>query len=410
MRVIADLHLHSKYARACSSNFSIPVVAAQSKIKGIDVVGTGDMQHPKWLPELKKSLKPLGNGFFTDATGMKFMLTTEIGLIYTQDGKGRRVHLIVWAPSFEIVDQIVDELLKHGRIDYDGRPIFKLSCIQFTEMMKKISPEIEIIPAHAWTPWFSVYGDKGGFNSLTQAFGDQLKHIHAIETGISSDPAMNWRIPELDKLNIVSFSDAHSPWPNRLGREATVFEMKEASYEGIVSAVRTGKGLVETFEFFPEEGKYHLDGHRACDICLEPADSIKIDNICPKCKNKLTIGVAHRVEELAKHPLGHKSSMAKPFRYLIPLQEMIAKVYGVTMASKQVNLVYDKIIQTCGNEFKTMLDTPEADLLKAAPKQLVNAILAMRQQKIKFKPGYDGVYGEPMMEDYIIPKKTLKDY
>lgn len=408
MQIISDLHLHSKYARACSKLLDIPHLANNARIKGLNLLGTGDMQHPEWLKELKQDLEEQGNGLYKDKTGMNFMLTTELSLVYTQE-KGRRVHLIMWAPSIEIVEQVQEQLKKWGRIDYDGRPIFNKNCADFTQEMKSISPDIEIIPAHAWTPWFAVLGEKGGFDSLQEAFQDQVKNIHAIETGLSSDPLMNWRIKELDRFNLVSFSDAHSPWPYRLGREATVFDTA-MSYKDIVRAVRTGEGLTKTFEYFPEEGKYHYDGHRKCKVVMSPKEAIKHGNKCPKCGEKLTIGVAHRIEELADYEEGRKPGNANPFVYLIPLQEIIAAAYGRGVQTEQVKKTYKKLIESFGDEYTVLLGAEEKDLQQAVHHKIAKAIIAVREQKVQWQPGYDGEYGKPKMDDYKIQKKTLNDF
>src|SRR3990167_801139 len=272
MNVIADLHLHSRFARACSKDITLQNLEKFAKLKGINLLGTGDFQHQKWITELKSQLKDNGTGILRTKTNYPFVLQTELSLIYSQDGKGRRVHNVVLAPNFEVADQIVEYLSKKGRLDYDGRPIFKIPCPEFTEALKEISPEIEVIPAHAWTPYFSVFGSMSGFDSLQAAFLDQTKHIKAIETGLSSDPEMNWRLSKLDGITLISSSDAHSYWPWRIGREATVFDMKELSYKELIRAIRDNK-VVETLEFNPQEGKYHFDGHRACGVCLSPRES-----------------------------------------------------------------------------------------------------------------------------------------
>src|SRR5574341_1854239 len=298
MNVIADLHLHSRYSRACSKSITLQNLEKYARLKGLTLLGTGDFQHPKWLPELKANLTDDGKGMLYTKTGYPFVLQTEISLIYSQDGKGRRVHNVVLAPNFHVADQIVEYLSTKGRLDYDGRPIFNIPCPDFVENLRKISPDIEIIPAHAWTPWFSVFGSMSGFNSLKECFKEQTKHIHAIETGLSSDPAMNWRIKQLDNVALISSSDSHSAYPWRIGREATVFEMGEMSYAELIKAIRENK-IAETIEFYPEEGKYHFDGHRNCGTCLSPKESLAMKKICPGCKKQVTVGVASRVEELA---------------------------------------------------------------------------------------------------------------
>jgi uncharacterized protein (TIGR00375 family) len=400
MRVIADLHIHGRFSRATSKALDIPSLEKWARIKGVTLLGTGDFTHPEWIKELKENLTEDGTGILKTKTGFPFMLQTEISLIYTQAGKGRRVHVLVLAPDFAAVEKITEYLGRNGRLDYDGRPIFKIPCPNFVEMLKNIDDRIEIIPAHAWTPWFSMFGSMSGFNSLKECFGEQTKHIHAIETGLSSDPAMNWRLSQLDNVAIVSFSDCHSFWPWRLGREATIFELKELTYDALIEALRTKKGIVETIEFFPEEGKYHYDGHRACNVVMSPQESIKVNDICPVCKKKMTIGVAHRVEELADkdRQLGFKPKGAVPFKSLIPLSEVIAGVMGAPVASKKVWIVYNKLIEQFGNEFNVLIDAPEKEIAKITEPDVARMIVADRTQKILFNPGYDGEYGKPLFD------------
>ena len=319
MKVIADLHLHSKYSRATSKQLDIANLEKWAKVKGLNLLGTGDFTHPEWIKELKANISDDGTGILKSKGGMNFILQTEVSLIYSQGGKGRRVHNVLLAPSFDVVAQITEYFLKHGRIDYDGRPIFKIPCDEMTYELKKISDDVEVIPAHIWTPWFSLFGSMSGFNSVEDAFKDQTKNIHALETGLSSDPPMNWRLSQLDKYSLVSCSDSHSFWPWRIGREATIFELKELTYKGLIKALRTKEGLLGTIEVDPAYGKYHFDGHRNCKICLSPKESIKLKDICPVCGKQLTIGVDHRVNELADREEGFKPKGAKDFKRLIPL-------------------------------------------------------------------------------------------
>ncbi len=400
MNIIADLHLHSRFAQACSKHTTIPLLEKSARIKGLNLLGTGDFTHPIWIKELKEQLSPVPEreGIFQTATGFPFMLTTELSFIYTHNKRGRKVHLCVFAPSFEIVDQITHELLKVGRVDYDGRPIFGMSCHDFVERMKAISSDIEIIPAHIWTPYFGVFGSKSGFDSLKDCFGDQIKHIRAVETGLSSDPGMNWRVKELDNYQLVSFSDAHSSQPWRIGREATVFEGKTGSYNEIINAVRTGEGLKSTLEFWPEEGIYHYDGHSACNVCMSPKESRKIGKICPACKKEMTIGVAHRVEELAEREEGFRGKNAKPYSHLIPLTEIISKAYGKGITTKKVADIYQESLKAGANELDILMSVSAEKLAKHCHRALVELIIKNRNEKIAFKPGFDGVYGEPIIE------------
>lgn len=392
MHVISDLHLHSRFARACSKDLTIPNLEKYARMKGITLLGTGDFQHPKWLPELKSQLTDNGKGVLTTKSGYPFVLQTEISLVYSQDGRGRRVHNVVLAPNFEVADQIVEYLGSKGRLDYDGRPIFKIPCPEFVESLRKISTDIEVIPAHAWTPWFSVFGSKSGFDSLQAAFLDQTKHIKAIETGLSSDPGMNWRLSKLDNITLISSSDAHSHWPWRIGREATVFDMKELSYKELIKSIRENK-VVETLEFYPEEGKYHFDGHRACGACLSPRESLALKKVCPNCKKELTIGVANRVEELADRKEGERPKSAKPYRNLIPLSEIISHMIHAPVASKKVWEQYMKLIEIFGNEIAALSATEE-QLSKHIDARIAKAIASA--DRVKWKPGYDGEYGIPL--------------
>lgn len=413
MEVIADLHLHSKYSRATSKNLDLANLEKYAKLKGVNLLGTGDFTHPIWIKELKKSLKEQGNGILASSSGFNFMLTVEISNIYKQGDKTRKIHNIILAPSFEIVDQINEALGKKGRLDYDGRPIFGFNCIELVEMMKKISDDVEIIPAHIWTPWFSLFGSMSGFDSIKECFQDQSKHIHAIETGLSSNPEMNWRLKQLDDKAIVSFSDAHSFWPWRLGREATIFDI-DLSYKNIIKALRTKKGLKETIEVNPSYGKYHFDGHRNCNICFSPTESIKKKDICPKCKRKLTIGVAHRVEELADREEGYRPKNAVNFITLMPLAEIISNLLGTSLATKAMFQEFYKLMKA-GNEFDILLNTPLEELKKVTHEKIALAIIDNRNGKIKVDPGYDGVYGRPLLEKIKKEEKPklqkgLKDF
>jgi uncharacterized protein (TIGR00375 family) len=407
MEIVSDLHLHSRFAMACSKQITLKKLEEWARVKGLNLLGTADFAHPKWIQELKQELVKEENGIYYTKTGFPFIMQMEISLIYTDGGKGRRVHIVILAPSMEVVDQITEYLLTKGRVDYDGRPIFKIPCDQLVEDLRKISEDIEMFPAHAWTPWFSIFGSKSGFDTVEEAFKDQTKHVHAIETGMSSDPAMNWRISKLDKFNLVSFSDSHSFWPWRLGRETTNFEIKELSYNNIIKAIRTGEGLKETIETDPNYGRYHYDGHRKCGVVLSPAESRKLKGLCPKCGRPLTIGVEYRVEELADRPLGFVKKNAKPFKKLIPLSEILSLMLGQAIATKKVWDEYNKLIREFKSEFNILLNVPLEDLKKLTHERIAETIIKNREQKIKVKPGYDGVYGEPMLEGET-PKEEIK--
>lgn len=416
MRFIADLHIHGRYSRGCSKDLTLQKLEEWAKIKGIGLLGTGDFTHPEWIQHIKETLKEDGSGFLRSESGFPFLLQTEISLIYSQDNKGRRVHNLVFAPSLEVAAQITEALKKRGRVDYDGRPIFKIPCPEFVEMMKGISGEIEVIPAHIWTPWFSLFGSNSGFDSIKEAFQEKAKHIHACETGLSSDPEMNWRLSQLDNIALVSFSDLHSFWPWRLGREATLFDIKP-DYKSLIKAIKTKEGLAGTIEVNPAYGKYHVDGHRACGIIMEPSEAIKHKNICPVCKRPLTIGVLHRVEELADKPVGHKPKDAKPFHSLIPLSEIISTVTKKGIATKAVWQNYNQLIKQFNSELKILLEVPKEELQKITNEKIANLIINCRENKVKIRPGYDGVYGSiDGFEDnkaaakFIPGQKGLKEF
>lgn len=401
MKIISDLHIHSRHSRATGKELNLENLEKYAKIKGVGLLGTGDFTHPEWIKEIKSGLKEDGTGILRSKSGFPFVLQTEISLAYTQNGKGRRIHHVLLAPSIGVVEQITEFLLSKGRIDYDGRPIFGFSSIELVEKMYGISPDIEVIPAHAWTPYFGVFGSESGFDSLKDCFGDKVNRIHAIETGMSSSPDMNWRIKALDSITLVSNSDLHSFWPWRIGREANVFEMKELSYQNILSAIRERKGFVETIEVDPGYGKYHFDGHRLCNVVMSPEESRQQGSICPKCGKKLTIGVLNRVEELSDkdRPEGFVLKGAVPFKSLIPLSEIICALGKFPVASKKTWAIYNKLIERFGNEFNVMLDASEEELKKAVDEKLAAAIIRNRNGQIKVKPGYDGEYGKPMLSN-----------
>lgn len=414
MKVRADLHIHGPYSRATSKNITVQNIEKFASMKGLDLVGTGDFTHPVWLKILKENLSEDGSGILKTKTGFNFLLSTEISNIYKQGGRGRRVHNLILAPDFETVEKINSWLLTRGRLDYDGRPMFGFSCPELVENLKDISERVMIIPAHVWTPWFSVFGSRSGFDSIEECYQDQSKHIHALETGLSSDPSMNWRISSLDKYSLVSFSDAHSMWPWRIGREATVFDFGELSFDNILKAVETGKGLEGTLEFFPEEGKYHYDGHRGCKVSMKPKESMGMGNICPVCRKPMTIGVLHRVEELADRPEDFVPEGAKEFRSLVPLSEIIAFVHKTRPFSSKVWEIYNRLISSFGSEFNVLIETGREMIREAAGERVSDLIIGLREEKVRMEPGYDGVYGRISSENFSVqkagPQKTLGDF
>ena len=391
--IIADLHIHSRFSRACSKNIDFENLVKYAKIKGINLLGTSDFTHPVWLQEIKdKLVERNGLYYYQD---FPFILSGEISLIYTQE-RGRRIHLVLLVPSIEVADKINAYFDTKGRRDYDGRPIFKIPGDEFVREMRNISESIEIIPAHIWTPWFGLFGSMSGFDSLKECFKEEVKNIHAIETGMSSDPEMNWRISELNDKAIVSFSDAHSFWPWRMGREATIFNKFE-NYDGLIKQIRENS-FYGTIETHPEYGKYHYDGHRVCDFSCSPEKTKELNEVCPKCGKSLIIGVDNRVEKLKNQEISENKNQ-KPFIKLLPLHELIALAKASSLATKKTWLVYNHLIEKFKNELNILLKVSREDLRSVLPEDelLVGLILKNRKGNINVKPGYDGVYGEAMI-------------
>ncbi len=408
MRIIADLHIHSKYSRATSKELSISNLEKYARLKGLNLLGTGDFTHPTWLKILKEELKEDETGILKTKSGFCFMLQTEICNIYSQDNKLRKVHNIIHVKSFEIAEQVNELLSKKGNLMADGRPMFgKYPCYQLVEDLMKINKNIEIIPAHAWTPWFSIFGSNSGFDSAEDCFKDQTRHIHALETGMSSDPEMNWRLSKLDKFSLVSNSDAHSFWPWRIGRECNVFDT-DMTYDSIMNAIRTRKGFTMTIEVDPCYGKYHVDGHRNCNVFMEPQQAIKNKNLCPVCKKKLTIGVLHRIEELADRPLGFKPEGAVAFKKVIPLSEIISRVLKTGLATQRTWKEYNNLVNALGSEFHVLLEAPFEELAKITSEKVAEAIMNIRKSKIRIQPGYDGEYGYPVFDESEVKQVKIK--
>ncbi|PJA37674.1 DNA helicase UvrD [candidate division WWE3 bacterium CG_4_9_14_3_um_filter_43_9] len=409
MIYIADLHIHSKYSRAVSQEMTIPNLSRWGKYKGIDLIGTGDFTHPFWFNDLKENLLEDGKGFFNfkdDGKGPKFVLSAEISNIYTQGEKGRRIHSVVLAPSFADAEKINEKLASLGNLMSDGRPILPISAKLLLETVKEVSPDSIFFPAHIWTPWYSLYGSNSGFDSMVDCFGSASREIFAIETGLSSDPAMNWRIKELDDYGIISFSDAHSL--PKLGREATAFE-GDFSFQGLREAMKSKDGpnkIAYTIEFHPEEGKYHYTGHRNCKVCYSPEEVKHKGTTCPVCGRKLTVGVMQRVEalstrgeaeiEIAKEGVFTRSKKLNrpPFVMLVPLQEVIAEVVGSNTASQTVRSEYQALVDRCGSEFEVLLKTAREDLVKVVSPKIVEGIIKNRNGEISVSPGYDGEFGK----------------
>jgi uncharacterized protein (TIGR00375 family) len=374
----------------------VETLARWAKKKGIALLGTGDFTHPTYFVELRSKLEPSGNGLFRlkkGDQGIQYILTSEVSNIYTQNGRVRRIHNLIFAPSFEVVEAIRSKLGNLGKLSSDGRPIFSFSAKELVKMILDISPDCLIIPAHAWTPWFSVFGANSGFDSIEECFGEMSPHIRAIETGLSSDPEMNWRLSVLDPITLISNSDAHSP--SRLGREANAFDCA-LDYRDIVGTIRNKdrRKLLFTLEFFPEEGKYHYDGHRQCGVIYSPSQTRANHYLCPKCHKKLTVGVMHRVEELSDRPEGFVPKNAIPSIHLIPLEEVIAEAMGVRVGTKAVESEYERLIERGGSEFWILLDATPDELASFIPPNILEGIVRMRQGKVSIIPGHDGVYGK----------------
>lgn len=385
-----------------------------AKIKGIDLLGTGDFTHPEWFKELQEKAIESDSGFL-QLNGVNFVLSAEISCIYTQGGRGRRIHIVVLSPSLEIVAQINEAIAKKGgNLKSDGRPIIGMSAIELSEIILGISDKNLIIPAHAWTPWFSVFGSMSGFDTLKEAFGEYEKDIYAIETGLSSDPAMNWRLSQLDRVQLLSNSDSHSP--EKIGREANVFDLDQFKYEDLYEAIRykEKKKLVCTYEFYPEEGKYHYDGHRDCKVSWAPEETRKHNGICPVCKKPVTVGVMNRVEQLADRQEGYTPKNAVPFESLVPLKEVLGEAFGKAPTAKAVNEEYFKLIKAFGNEF-AVLHAPPAKLKKVAGDRIAEAIKRVETGKVKKVAGYDGEFGHIIIfgekeKEIEVGQSTLGDF
>jgi len=403
MKTFADLHIHSHYSRATSKEMNIDGLSKYAKLKGLNLLGTGDFTHPKWFEELKSKLE-FNQGLY-EYNGMKYVLTAEISNIYKDMEKTRKVHNIIMAPDFEVASQINDGLKKWGRVDYDGRPIFGKSSVELMEMLMKISEKIIVVPAHIWTPWFSLFGSMSGYDNLKDCYKEYSKYIYALETGLSSDPEMNWRLSQLDRYSLISNSDSHSPYPHRIGRECNVFDDLKSYDELLKTLKKENRKFLFTVEVSPSYGKYHFDGHRLCNISLSPEESVKIKDVCPKCGKQLTLGVLHRVEELADRKEGFMPENAVPFKNLIPLTEVLSALYNKGSQTKIVWKKYTDLIDKFGNEFAMMLD---ADLreIGAIDRKLAYYISRIRENKVRIVPGYDGVYGVPGFEE----QKALSQY
>ncbi|MFI6484430.1 endonuclease Q family protein [Nonomuraea sp. NPDC050663] len=406
MRFHADLHMHSRYAYACSRHSDLVNLTRSARRKGVTLMGTGDFTHPAWLEQLRASLEPAEPGLFklrdeidreasaplpasVAGAPVRYLLSVEVSAVYRQGGRSRKIHHLVHLAGFDQVERFNRELAKVADLSVDGRPTVGLSSRDLLEITLACGPGACLVPAHAWTPWFGILGSKSGFDSVEECFGDLSEHIFALETGLSSDPAMNWRVSGLDRYRLVSYSDAHSP--PIVGRESTLFDT-DLDYFAVLEAMRTGKGLEGTVEFFPEHGKYHVDGHRACGVRLEPEETRRLGGRCPACGKKLTVGVLSRVEDLADRPAGRRPRGAAGFVNLVPLAEVLGGILGVGAKSKKVATEADRLVAALGAELTILRDLPGQALAAQSP-DLAEAVVRMRRGQVTREPGFDGEFG-----------------
>jgi uncharacterized protein (TIGR00375 family) len=405
MKQILDLHIHSPYSRACSPQLTLKNIDKTCREKGIDIIATGDFTHPAWFKSLSEELEETykNSGLYKLKSApddkIKFILSTEVALIYKDEEKVRRIHLVVHAPNLTAAAELNKYLGENYNIKSDGRPILGIQAPEFVRLLLNINPNFLIYPAHIWTPWFAVFGSKSGFNTLEECFKEEIKNIYAFETGLSSDPEMNWRLSALDKLTMLSSSDAHSPV--NIGREATVMELTtpfnyQQLYDVIKHNKKSGKSkIVSTIEFYPEEGIYHLDGHSNCKFSCPPSESRKLKNICPICKRPLVIGVLNRVEELSDRPVGYKPKNAVPFKKVIELDKIIAEALGIkNRLSKRVKQEYSKLVPKFGSELEILIDIDLKKIDKVVDVKILEGIKKSRNGELIITPGFDGQYGQ----------------
>ncbi|OGH59508.1 MAG: hypothetical protein A2725_01660 [Candidatus Magasanikbacteria bacterium RIFCSPHIGHO2_01_FULL_33_34] len=401
MEKILDLHIHSKYSRACSKELELPKIARACEIKGIDICVTGDFTHPAWFKHIKENLIEDSGGVYKlrdNSSKTRFIIGTEIASIKKHNGQTRRLHLLVFAPNIEVAEKFNKKINDRGiNLKADGRPILGMTAKDILELMLEIDSRMVMIPAHAWTPWFGVFGSKGGYDSLDDCFEDLTAHIFAIETGLSSDPLMNRRLSILDDITLVSNSDAHSL--PKLGREANVLNFKNKnsiSYSEIMRIIRekNKNEFLYTIEFYPEEGKYHLDGHRDCNFVCEPEESKSLNNICPKCNKQLVIGVCNRVLALATRNKKEALKLNKiPYKSVVPLDVILSDMLKVGVGTKKVKDYYNKLINSLGGEFFVLLNASFEQIKKVSDKKVAETIIKAREGDIFISPGYDGKFG-----------------
>ncbi|MFA6417437.1 MAG: endonuclease Q family protein [Patescibacteria group bacterium] len=405
MKQVLDLHIHSPYSRACSPQLTLTNIDKTCREKGIDIIATGDFTYPAWFKAISEELEETfaGSGLYKLKTAvdnkLKFILSTEVALIYKDETRVRRIHLVIHAPNIEAATKLNERLGAKYNIKSDGRPILGIKAPELVRLLLEIDEHFLIYPAHIWTPWFAVFGSKSGFDTLEECFKEETKNIYAYETGLSSDPEMNWRLSALDNLTLLSSSDAHSPI--NIGREATVMELETPiSYSQIYEVIKNHKkggssGILYTIEFYPEEGMYHIDGHRDCGFSCLPAESQKLNNLCPICQKPLIIGVLNRVAELADRPIGFKPETAAPFKKVIELDKIIAEALNIkSRASKQVRAEYQRLVNKFGSELFILLDCDLEKLKSNTDWRIIEGIERMRSGHLEIKPGFDGQYGD----------------
>ncbi len=403
MLVAADLHLHSRYSRGTSDEMTLEFLERCAEVKGLQVIGTGDFTHPRWLRELREKLVE-ENGLYhlkNARRSVRFLVQGEVCTVFDYEGRVRRIHHVIFASSLESAELIAEELGKYGSLEVDGRPTLKMNGAELVEAVLSADRDALVIPAHVWTPWFSLFGARGGVDRVEECYGDKASQVYALETGLSSDPEMNWRWSALDRFTLISNSDSHSPWPWRLGREANIFNLKELSYREIADAIRSGdpEKFIMTIEVDPSYGKYHWSGHRRCGVAVPPEEARRLGGICPVCGKKLTKGVAERLEELADRPPGFKPEGKALFIRILPLCEIIATVLGKKTESKEVWNLYSAAIKKLGSELDILLYVPDGALRKILPPMVAELIVRMREGRVRVRPGFDGVYGQLIIEE-----------
>jgi uncharacterized protein (TIGR00375 family) len=415
MKFLADLHLHSRYSRATSAAMTQPSMAAWAKIKGLSLIGTTDFTHPEWRRRLRTGMEPAGNGFFqlkrrmrpedpglrdfSPAAGeVQFLLSSEMSFVYAKKGKTRKIHLLVLVGRWASAEKMIRRLARKGNLSADGRPVFGMDAADFLRLAADVDPDCLVIPAHIWTPWFSLFGSRSGFDSVEECFEEMSPFIAALETGLSSDPAMSRRVSALDRFALISNSDAHSPI--HMGREASAFDT-EFSFQGLREALRlnTRDKFLYTVEFFPEEGKYYADGHRKCGFVVPPGPALRRGQVCPVCSKPFAAGVRHRIEDLADRPSPRAGNGGIPSRHLIPLREIIAAACGRGPAGKTVSETYFRFIRAFGDEHSILTGIPVGELRRLPPPRVALGIDRVRRGRVLISPGYDGIYGRVRLFD-----------